>query len=271
LDVHGGGLHDESASSGGSKATRAGTTNVESLVSSHLLEPGIARQAAGRAFVTMRGHEIRPPGDAAAVVGTLLAASARGEADASYRIYLIVNQCENAVSPLAMSENEATRKVTPSWPKRVATLMGECERLLTDPAIPRRAHWLTLAAEQGSVEAAVVYSLDIEQIVGGPSEWAAHPERVIEYKRRGMAYLQQAAARGSVDALSALSESYEAGFKVPADLAKALAYRMVIEQVDPSEENRWFVSRLSARVTTAQKQHAKQQAAVIREQCCINR
>ena len=248
---------------------RAEPDLLASLVSSHRLEPGIARRVGDKAFVTERTPEYRPPGDAAAIVATLLPASQRGEADATYRIYLLAKECEEAISPSAISSYQLIRPLAPSYPQHLANLMKECEGLLTDPAMPRRGHWLSLAAEQGSVEAAVVYSLDIEQIVGGPKAWVEHPEQVIEYKRKAVVYLERAAALGNINALSALSDTYEAGFVVPADPVKALAYQEVVERVDPSDANRWLRDRLSKEMSQSQLQDARQQASQIYETCCI--
>lgn len=252
-------------------STAARRSAIADLVSTHRLEHGVARAVGGRAFIIRREPERRPPGDAATFVRTLSPASVRGEADATYRIYLVMDECERAASPAAMVGYQKIMEWTPDYPRQLARTMEECQELLVHPSMPRRGQWLSLAAQQGSVEAAIVYAMDIEQVVGGPRVWADHPERVVQYKRRALGYLHQAADLGSVDALSALSEHYDVGFLTPSDLTAALAYRKAADRAHPTAGGHALAARLSARMTAAQIQQATQQASVIYQQCCTPR
>jgi hypothetical protein len=241
------------------------------LAAKHRIDPGTVRPLAGRAFNIERPRERRPPGDAALFAKTLVPAAGRGEAAASYRLYLIAAECDSAVSPEVVETYRMTRHLlAPDYAARMTRQLEECEGLLTDPALSDRRHWLTLAAAQGSPEAAIVYAASIEEALGGPGQWAKHPEQVTAYKQQAMNYLFNGAAQGYVGALSSLSRAYESGFLTPADPVKALAYRRVVQQVDPSPGSEGLARRLEEGLSVRQRSDARRQAAVIREECCVN-
>lgn len=254
------------------KTREKNPTSIDSLIVARRVEPGMVRRLSGRAFLIDRPRENRPPGDAAAFARTLLPASADGDSTASYRLYLIAAECETAVLPDVVESYRLIKDlVAPDYPKVMARQMEECEGLLMDPVLSDSRRWINLAAAQGSVEAAAVYSLSIDQTVGGPEVWAAHPERVIEYKQLGMRYLNEAAALGYLPALQSLSQTYEAGFLAPADPVKALAYWLALVGLSPQpagleKRTRWLEEGLSV----AQRRDAQQQAAELRQRCCMD-
>lgn len=245
------------------------TSSLAELTARRRVEAATVVPVSGRAFLIRRPRERRPPGDAATFARTLLPASARGDSVASYRLYLIAAECETSISPDTLRADRLMAEwLLPNQAELTAREMEECEALLLDPRLADRRAWLRLAAEQGSVEAAAVYAISIEEAVGGPDTWARHPERVIDYKRQAIRYLEQAAAAGSVEALSGLSQAYVGGFLVPEDLAKALAYEIVVDRVHPSGGVRRLRSDLSRRVSAEQGNEARRQTEAIYRQCC---
>jgi hypothetical protein len=247
----------------------ADVPSLAELTAAHRVEAGTVLPVSGRAFVIRRPHERRPPGDAAAFARTLLPASARGDSVASYRLYLVTSECEASISPDILQADQLMAEwLPPNQAELSAREMEECEALLLDPGLADRRAWLRLAAEQGSVEAAAVYAISIEEAVGGPEAWATHPEKVIEYKRQAVRYLEGAAAAGSVEALSGLAQTYVGGFLVPEDLVRALAYEIVVDRVHPSEGSRGLRTDLERRVSTGQRDEARRQAEAIYRQCC---
>ncbi len=249
---------------------RANVPSLADLVAAHRIEASTVVPASGRAFLIRRAHERRPPGDAAAFARTLLPASARGDSVASYRLYLIAAECGASISPdVARADQRMAEWLPPNQAELSAREMEECEAVLLDPGLSDRREWLRLAAEQGSVEAATVYAISIEEVVGGPDEWARHPEKVIAYKRQAIRYLEDAAAAGSVEALSGLSQAYVGGFLVSEDLTGALAYQLVAERVSPSDGNRGLRIGLEQRISAEQRNEARRQAAAIYQQCCV--
>ncbi len=68
--------------------------------------------------------------------------------------------------------------------------MESAQALLLDPQLSDTGGWLKRGAEQGSLEAGLVYgSLSLEKWSADDLQvWARHPEHVIEYKRKAMRY-----------------------------------------------------------------------------------
>lgn len=245
-------------------------TNVNELIAARRVEASMVRPLVGRAFRIERPRERRPPGDAAAFARTLVPAAMSGDGTASYRLYLIAAECHAAVSPDAVESYRLTRHLlAPDYPKQMARKMEECESLLLDPQLSDTGAWLRQAAAQGSLEAGLVYSISIDKVVGGPQVWARHPERVIEYKRQALRYLEDGAALGNVSALLALSQTYKNDFFVPVNPIKALAYRLALGKVDPIAGDTREVERLEEGLSQAQRSEARRQADAIARWCCL--
>lgn len=248
---------------------RNAAPSLAELTAAHRVEAGTVVPLSGRAFLIKRPPERRPPGDAAAFARTLLPASARGDSVASYRLYLAAADCEASVSPEVMRANQRIAEwLPPNQAELSARAMEECETLLVDPELSDRRAWLRLAAAQGSVEAAVVYALTIDEVVGGPDEWLKHPEKVADYKQRALRYLEQAAAVGSVGALWSLSDAYKGGFLAPEDPVKALAYRIAAVQMEPAIGAQGSIERMEKLLSPDQISEARRQARLIHQQCC---
>ena len=244
--------------------------NVTDLTAARRVEADMVRPLVGRAFRIERPRERRPQGDAAAFARTLVSAAMSGDGTASYRLYLIAAECHTAVSPDVVESYRLTRHLlAPDYPKQMARKMEECENLLLDPQLSDTGGWLKRAAAQGSLEAGLVYSISIDKVVGGPQVWARHPERVIEYKRQAMRYLEEGAALGNVSALLALSQTYKSDFFVPVDPIKALAYRLALGKVDPIASDSRDIERLEEGLSQAQSGEARRQADAIARWCCL--
>lgn len=164
-----------------------------------------------------------PSGNATDVVASLRPLAQAGDRDAALNIYLKINDCRTAIS-------QAVRRAPTTDPS--ALVPPECGDLTTE-SYKEAATWLELVADSGNQYAQLLYANSATGVVGPPSEWIKHPERVQAYKRKAMQYLHENAARGSVEAWQSLSSVYASGTLSPQDNLKAYAYYRAAQIADP--------------------------------------
>lgn len=187
------------------------------------LDPKTTILLGNGAFRISRSGPLRPAGDALTYVRSLEDASKRGDAVATYKVFLATLDCANTLkrTPPADVENGD-----------IAQSLAECEGLLSDEDVAK-TDWLSLAAEQGGIEAKLMYPVNPEYTLGDAQAFLKNPERVMEWKQRSMRYLDEAASNGSQDALLALSGAYENGVITRKDPMLAYAYAAAAERVSP--------------------------------------
>lgn len=215
------------------------------------VDPRVVHKLGDKTFQLIRTGPVRAAGDAREFVLSRVPASQRGDAVATYEIYLAVLDCKAAGSPAELQNLDAMRPASPDPGAlaRIERRLEECGSLLTDPSLMGE-RWLERAAEQGSVEAMLMYAVDTESIIGNRANFIREPERVIEWKRNAMHYLDRAASLGSVDALLGLAHASEYGVIVKPDPVQAYAYYLAAAQVSPefawNESLASYASELSA-------------------------
>lgn len=146
--------------------------------------------------------------------------------------------------------------------------LQQCEGLLAAPEI-MDVDWLTRAADQGSIEAMLVYAENPNHVLG--TDTSVHlrdPERFSEWKYKARFYLEAAADVGSVDALMALSSAYGRGDIVEGNESEGYAYAsavQVLAQVAGSEE---LLSAYRAGLSPAETVRGERRARQIIRRCC---
>ncbi len=209
---------------------------VRRKLSAPQVDSRVVHRVGANTFQLIRTGPFREPGDARQFVLDRAPASQRGDAVATYEIYLAVLDCKTAGSPAELQDLDAMQPASPAPGAlaRIERRLEECASLLTDPTL-MRGRWLEQAAEQGSVEAMLMYAIDTESIIGNRADFIREPERVIEWKRNAMHYLERAASLGSVDALLGLAHANEYGVIVKPDPVQAYAYYLAAAQVSPED------------------------------------
>ncbi len=177
-----------------------------------------------------------PEGKAADVLARLTPLAEAGDARAALEIYNKLSNCRAVIaSGIAEDEMAAYRKAGISeeqFLRAVEKDQGNC--IGSQEQIEARGKWLEQAAAAGSIEAQLVYLSDAEAIIGGgPSGAVKRPEKAREFKAKGLAYLEQLVASGSIDAMMHLSGVYDTGFVVERDPVRAYALNRTVDRAQP--------------------------------------
>lgn len=233
------------------------------------VDPRIVRKLGAKTFQVIRTGAMREPGDARAFVLSRLEKSRRGDALATYEIYLAVLDCRAVGSPAELQNLDAMRTASPDAGAlaRIEKRLEECGALLTDADL-MAGRWLERAAEQGSVEAMLMYVVDTESIIGGRADFIREPERVVEWRRNALSYLKHAASLGSVDALLTLARVNEQGVIVKADPVEAYAYYLAAGQVSLSFAPTELLAPYASELSAEQVRLARLRSTQIHEACC---
>ena len=97
-----------------------------------------------------------------------------------------------------------------------------CDGIHVD-SLKDAAHWLQVAADKGLVAAQTLYpNVAVKSM--SSTDMIRDPAMVQAYKERSIAYLAQAAEKGSTSAMNQLSSAYANGILVAADPVLAYAY-----------------------------------------------
>ena len=221
-----------------------------------------------RAYYISR-MQIRPPGDALEYVDQLLALSGKGDATATFGIHLAVMDCKNSIrgssDPQAASFANASQHM--SMLAAAERKLGECAALLLDKQL-MSIDWITLAAEQGSIEAKLAYGMDAEAVLGSPGERLANPGKAVAWRETTLAYLQEVAATGSLDAMARLSNAYEQGVIVEKNPEFAYAYALVSNRIMPDPNREHLVRSMEEGLSMKQQESAAALSHQIYQSCC---
>lgn len=240
------------------------------LVKERKLDPDHVQPLGKRGFVISRSGDFRPKGDAKAYIQSLLGASNQGDSTATYSIYLAALDCRNAGSPSELQS--ATRM--PSEPAKQQALessesrLRECEELLKDPALSPPGKWLLEAAQQGSIEAMLLYATDTESAFGGATGAVRNPELVSEWKESAASFLNEAAKSGSIDALISLANANDNGIIMERNPTNAYAYYLAVRRAFPAAAPDELINRYKEELTSSQQQDAVRRAEKIYNDCC---
>jgi hypothetical protein len=227
----------------------------------------------GRSFSISRSGPMRPAGDALEYAERLLSLSDSGDASATYGIFLANLDCQNKMRFGGNAYRDVNPGKDPSKPinqaDETARELQECEGLLTDKRFQYK-NWLEAAAEQGSIEAMLMYPINPDHILGNPQEYALKPDLVQKWKDDSIQYLTKASSLGSVDALYGLSEAYDNGIIIDADPVEAYAYRLAVSKATGAAIDEEKHSDLVDSLTHKQIKAANDRSEEIINKCCIN-
>lgn len=245
-------------------------SSYPALISQKKLDPKFVQPLGARAFAISRNGEFRPRGDAKEFIRSRLRASDSGDSTASYEIYLAALDCRNAGSP---GELQSARLLANQSDQQVALRsserrLQECSSLLKDSDLSPPGKWLLKAANQGSVEAMLLYVVDTESAFGGSASAIQNPEAVIEWKQNSMSFLNTAASQGSVDALVALGRANTNGIITEKNTTEAYAYYLAAKRAMPSAFSDKLLGMYKNELSPAQQQAAISRADAIYMACC---
>lgn len=243
--------------------------DIGSLVSRAKIDPEVVIQNRGRAYSISRMQSL-PDGDALTHVQSLLQKSKAGDATATYAIYLTVNQCKSALDPPSLSLLQAyrTQGIEKQFKDSLEKNLIKCESLMSTPGLSDEP-WLKRAADQGSIEAKIMFAIDSTSILGNRSDYLSHPERLIEYRTEAMQNLQYAASTGSVDALMALGNAYETGILTEKSPSQSLAYYKAAYSLAPNAGLQELLSRESKSLSLREVEIANKLSNQIINNCCL--
>lgn len=234
-------------------------------------DPSMRNAVGPKAYSIQRETAWRAPGDARQQVLALKRQSDAGEGLASYEIELIVRDCRNLINGNPEEAWQALQRAgmrpDPNHLSRLEIGLGECAALSQDPTL-YDAPWLARAAEQGSVEAQLLYSIDIEAVIGPASTLTGRDDELQAWRETSLRYLHSLADGGNVDALSALASVYDNGFNVARDPVAVHAYRQVLSRLDPRYIDETTLARERRALAPEQQQKAADQADAIYKRCC---
>ncbi|WNH52890.1 hypothetical protein [Stenotrophomonas oahuensis] len=218
---------------------------------------GLTKRMLGAKAFTVEDFGAAPEGDAEAVIRNLEAQARAGSGAASYAIHLKLFQCSNLLKPSGTSSSIEGSQ----W--------EECKDLSPERLV-QEVDWLRLAASQGHLGAQIRFASDAELVLGGISGMFKDPDAVKEYKRQAMEYLNAAAERGSVDALSRIADAHLYGLKVERDPVASYAYYMAMQTVDPHSAVPLNMRYLQKELTANQLEDANKRSKEIYNECCRN-
>ena len=145
--------------------------------------------------------------------------------------------------------------------------MLDCESLLATPQIVDK-DWLSLAAEQGSLQAGVLYAVSPEQVVGDEAAALASPAKAEIWRTRAASYLWRAASLGNAEALITLADGHLDGIPVVRDPVKAYAFYRAWARLSPEFAAPVFEEHYGGKLTAGQKQDALARSREIYRGCC---
>ncbi|MCS4229830.1 hypothetical protein EDF77_3091 [Stenotrophomonas maltophilia] len=232
------------------------------------------QQVGAKAYSIYRTKAWRAAGDAKQQVLALKPRSDAGDGLATYEIELAVRDCRDLISGEPEASWQAMRRAgmrtDPDFLSKLEVRLGECVALSQDPTL-YEAPWLARAAEQGSVEAQLLYAIDVRTAVGAASasELAEREEDVLAWRETSLRYLHALADGGNVEALSGLQSVHENGYRAAKDPVAAYAYGQVLQRLSLSFWSDALLAQSRQALSASQQQRAAEQAEAIYRRCCV--
>ena len=210
----------------------------------------------GKAFTMFRTAELRPAGDPNEWIQSLIPLSESGDANASYEIYLAILDCQQYIRDSSEKELAFAKSIgaSPAYIETMARKLKECEVL--DPRFfTAGGDWLKKAADQGSIEAQVAYANNPDAVIG--PEAKNDSEEAADWRRNAESYLNEAMRKGSVDAISGLSNLYLSGVAGTKDPAMAYAMQLALKRINPAYASDKYIDAIGRQLSDAQVERAK--------------
>lgn len=211
-----------------------------------------------------------PQGDAAQVVERLKSLAGAGDARAAFLIFLKLNECarlpDDRRQAELMERMERVGASTDAMSLTYARIRKDCVSSIA--LLAERGKWLEIAAADGDEQAQLLYASDPEAVLGGPSEMLRDPDKTLKYKATALRYMNNLAARGSVDALMRLAGAYEGGVMIERDPVKAYAYYLAINMARPGLISEYLMNSQRQAVPLDRVSEANDMAKKIYSNCC---
>ncbi|WP_372176929.1 hypothetical protein ACCQ23_15710 [Xanthomonas axonopodis pv. phyllanthi] len=241
---------------------------VATLIADRKIDSDVVKRQGPKAFSIVRNKK-RPPGDVAKYIDSLLQRSESGDAVATYSIYLAVFECKNTLSGSAGRSALAHQASATGegYLKDAESSLDDCANLANRPEL-LNGEWLKKAAEQGSLEAQLMYARDTTSIIGSRQDYLKDPEKLVQYKKDAARFLDGAAQQGSVDALLAIAGDSQRGIMAPKDPVKSFAYYMAAQKAGSNVYLDKIVDNYSSTLSPDQVRAAHEQAEAIYQNCC---
>lgn len=232
------------------------------------IHPEVFQSLGARSYQIARVGDIRPPGDALAYVKERLAMSESGDALATFDIYLTVMDCRNQLG--RSTHGPAGVGTPPVGMVELQTMerkLRECSELYGDAGF-MEGKWLALAAQQGSIEAKLYYTIDTAMVLGDPFERLNNPESIIAWKENAATYLHDVAATGNLDAVLRLSDAYDRGLIVQKNREMAYAYALAANRIQNGLSAPITMRDLEEGLSIKQRESAVALSRQIYSSCC---
>lgn len=254
---------------------QASTTPLQPLLVATQASRSVGREYAdSREMVGPKAFNIRftqadSTGIALDFVRSRLAASAAGDAQATYAIFQRVSACRREVVAADEGVFRAYSEagMGAQYANSVERSLEQCASLFEDSSV-MSGGWLALAAEQGSVEARIVFARLPEEVAGTYQDVLRDPARLVEYRKNAVRYLNEAASQGSLDALVTLGNIYERGLLAERDDVRSYAYKVALGQVRPTAVTLDELARLRRGLSSSQQAQAEMLSREILRDCC---
>lgn len=252
-------------------ATQADDTSPQSHI-----QPDTGAAARRETSISVPQRIEAPEGPAPEVIARLKQESQAGDARAGMLIFLKLERCQNALDErIDSSRLSALNRQGVDIAEHVQALerrLADCQGL-SGQDFKDRGKWLELSADRGDLGAQLIYASYAEAVVGDAAEMLRHPENIVRYKRKALAFMESAAARGSVPALLSLTNKYANGVTAPRDPVKTYAYYQTAMRIEASNGRdlssfHSLKEAYSAQLSPAQRAQANAMADDLYTRCC---
>ncbi|UXA61293.1 hypothetical protein M0D48_20720 [Xanthomonas prunicola] len=211
-----------------------------------------------------------PTGSYGQVVKRLERSAQLGDAEAALGLYLKSNACVQALSTQLTDDEIKAYAAAGIKPEQlensISGAMADCKDATPD-MLAKRGQWLRRAAEEGNVDAQLLFATDSEAVIGDARDMLRDPSRVAQYKKDAVAFLARSASKGNVDAMSRLGDIYRDGILAPKDLAASYSYYRAAEDREPGLYGS-ILTRMRSQMTAAEVSASERRAASISGECC---
>ncbi|WP_155760299.1 hypothetical protein [Stenotrophomonas maltophilia] len=201
-------------------------------------------------------------GDASEYIDRRIAAARAGDAQSSYEIHNRIASCKRALNSGDADEYKAYASV------EIGQEIGHCQGLIGRTELGDE-NWLSLAAAQGSVEARLIFAKDPKAIIGNLTEALKDPERITNYRRDAIDYLNESVSQGSVDSIEALADIHDRGIIADKSPEKSLAYWPAYQRAHPNIQSAASIARLSKLLQPNQIERSNEMSEAIYRSCCL--
>jgi len=157
-------------------------------------------------------------------------------------------------------------KTTESMLDSADAAAARCKGLSEDQ-LASQAELLERAAEAGVLDAQLNYSTILASSVLSPSS-IARPEKIIEYKKKSIDYLNRAALAGEPKALLQLGLAYQDGILADKSASRAYAYTYAYGMTGASKRTGKLLTQMEAGLSAAELARARAEGEALYRRCC---